>query len=83
MKTLTPFGPAASTTIAGLVFETDEDSLVLSGSMELRRDRSSLKDLERAADVLNAAIAILRAQDLPEEAEAARPSGPKIDNPFA
>jgi hypothetical protein len=83
MNTMKAFGKASSITIAGLVFETDEDRLVISGAAEVRRDVKGLAALERMADVLQSAIDALKATDLPEVATPDRPDGPRIDNPFA
>lgn len=83
MDKLRPFSSPSATTIDGLSIETDEDALVLSGSIEIRRDAEGLERLDRILDVLGRAATALRSQDLPQEAPGRRPAGPTIANPFA
>jgi len=83
MKKMIPFGPASATTIDDLTIETDEDSLVISGSIEFERDKDGLNRLERLQSIVQDAIAALKAEDLPEKAEGPLPDGPNIPNPFA
>jgi hypothetical protein len=83
MTRLKPFSKASSTTIGGMTVETDEDSLVLSGSMDARRDAGSLKGLEALSSILLGAIEVLKASKLPDAAPGDLPPGPTIANPFA
>lgn len=81
MTRLVPFGIAAGTSIDGLDVETDEDSLVLHGSLGITRDKAGLERLRRLSSILDDARAILEASELPDEA-ASIPEGPIGPNPF-
>ena len=83
MKTMKPFEAASSTTVSGVTFETDEDSLVISGSTEIRKDAKGLETVQRMIAVLQSAADALKSVDLPDEAPSDRPDGPRIANPFA
>ncbi len=78
---LHPFANAAGTSIADLEIETDEDVLVLSGTLRIERDRESLDRLRRLSAVLTEAIASLEGSDLPDRVQPIAP-GPLGPNPF-
>lgn len=81
MKDIVPFGRAAGSSIRDLEMETDEDSLVISGTLRIERDRRGLEAARRLQAVLAAAVAVLEKDDLPDEAPAVRPGG-TVPNPF-
>jgi hypothetical protein len=78
---LKPFTKASSTTIGDLTIETDQDSLVLSGSIELRRDEESRRKINLLISMLQAATGILDKEDLPDVAPADEGAA-TVDNPF-
>lgn len=83
MTPMKPFQEAASAAIGGLVIETDEDVLSISGSIDIHKDVEGLKSLEAVISILQTAADRLRGEDLPVKADGPRPAGPRIRNPFA
>lgn len=78
---LHPFRTAAGTSIADLEIETDEDVLILSGTLRVERDRESLDRLKRLTAILNEAVMSLENDELPERVAPIGP-GPLGPNPF-
>lgn len=81
MTDVTPFARASGGSIADMEVETDEDVLVLSGTIRIERDRRGLDNARRLADLLARAVADLEAADLPDRADPP-PTGRTIPNPF-
>lgn len=84
MNKLVPFSGPSGTDLGDLHVETDEDSLVLSGSVEIRRDKEGLRRIRTLLQILGDAEASLSGSgDLPEQSPEPQPaSGPKVRNPF-
>lgn len=76
-----PFGPASGTHVEDLEIETDEDSLVVSGTLTIRRDRQGLERARMLARVMSDAVRMLEGQDLPDVAPSIAPGRPG-PNPF-
>ncbi len=82
-----PFRPFAEDagvqTFAGFSIENGTQRIVLHGSLDLTRDRDGLRRAKALKDLLDAVVAALEAEDLPdsvpEEPQAAVP----VRNPFA
>lgn len=82
-----PFRPfsedAGVQTFAGFSIENGTRRLILHGSLDLTRDRAGLKRARALKSLLDAVVATLEAEDLPdavpEEPETAEP----VRNPFA
>ncbi|MEH3118513.1 MAG: hypothetical protein PGN25_13210 [Methylorubrum populi] len=82
-----PFRPFAEDagvqTFAGLSIENGTSRIALHGSLDLTRDREGLKRAKALKSLLDAVVAALEAEDLPdsvpEEPEASKP----VRNPFA
>ena len=82
-----PFRPFAEDagvqTFAGFSIENGTQRIALHGSLDLTRDRAGLKRARALKSLLDAVLATLEAEDLPdavpEEPEAAEP----VRNPFA
>ena len=81
MTELRPFGPAAATTLASLSLETDEDSLVITGTLEIRRDAAGLANARRLAAIAKAAVDAIAA-DMDAESQTNQLTGPERANPF-
>lgn len=81
MRDVVPFSRAAGSSIGDLEIETDEDSLVLSGTLTIGRDRKGLETARRLKDLLTAAVADLEKEDLPDRVPPARRGG-TVPNPF-
>ncbi|ACS39652.1 MULTISPECIES: hypothetical protein [Methylorubrum] len=82
-----PFRPFAEDagvqTFAGFSIENGTRRIALHGSLDLTRDRAGLKRAKALKSLLDAVVATLEAEDLPdavpEEPETAEP----VRNPFA
>lgn len=81
MRDVVPFARAAGSRIDDLEIETDEDSLVLSGTLRIERDRRGLETARRLKSLLEAAITDLEKDDLPDRMPPAR-RGRTVPNPF-
>lgn len=81
MTELKPFSKASSTTMGDLTVETDEDSLVLSGSIELKRDKESRRRIGRLLTMLQSAADDLDADELPDTAPTDEGTA-TVANPF-
>jgi hypothetical protein len=81
MRDVTPFSRASGSRIADLEIETDEDSIVLSGTLRIDRDRRGLEHARRLQAILSAAVADLEVAELPDEV-APPTSGRTVPNPF-
>lgn len=81
-----PFRPfaedAGAQTFAGLSIENGTRRIALHGALDLTRDRAGLKRAKALKSLLDAVVATLEAEDLPEavpdEPETAEP----VRNPF-
>ncbi|CAO4164833.1 hypothetical protein [Methylorubrum populi] len=82
-----PFRPfaedAGAQTFAGFSIENGTRRIALHGALDLTRDRAGLKRAKALKSLLDAVVATLEAEDLPEavpdEPETAEP----VRNPFA
>ena len=82
----TPFADdAAALTIGGMTVENGTDRVILSGSLDITRDRQGLDHAKALRVALDAVIAALEAEKvLPAKApQPARAKTTKAPNPFA
>lgn len=88
MKELVPFAVASSTDITGghgdavLTVETDQDSLVLSGSAEFRKDAEGRAGLLRLAAIISRALEEIGENPKPATAEDTKLPAHTVPNPF-
>ena len=82
-----PFRPfaddAAVQTLGGLSVENGTARIALHGSLDLTRDRAGLERARALRDILDAAIAVLEAEDLPEAVAEEPEAAQTVRNPFA
>ncbi|MFE1602474.1 hypothetical protein [Methylobacterium sp. ID0610] len=82
-RTLTPFADDATVqTIGPLTVENGTERVVLHGSLDLARDRQSLERARALKRILEAVVAALEGEDLPEEAPRAEAKTESVKNPF-
>ena len=81
---ITPFSDEQSAaTIADLAIENGKDRVVLSGTLEIRRDMSGLRRAEELKKLAVAIVQALSGADLPDELEAADDAREtSVANPF-
>jgi hypothetical protein len=80
-----PFADEASVrTIGTLSFENGTDRIALHGSLDLTRDKAGLAQARLLKQTLDAIVAALEADELPEAvAEAGDVAPTSVPNPFA
>jgi len=82
--TMKPFVDAsASTTIGELAAENGTGAVMLSGSLEITRDKAGLKRAHALKALADAICAELEAGDLPDHVEVAAATTDDVANPFA
>ena len=82
--TMKPFADdTASTTIGELAAENGTGAVILSGSLEITRDKAGLKRAHALKALADAICAKLEADDLPDHVEVAAATTDNVANPFA
>jgi hypothetical protein len=71
-----------SLTLDALTCESDQDKLIMFGSIEIAKDRVGLERAKELLAILSATVALLEAEPLAEVTQKA-PESPVSDNPFA
>lgn len=81
--TIKPFSDdAASTTIGELAVENGTDAVMLSGSLEITRDKAGLKRAQALKALAEAICKELEAGDLPDYVQVAAVKTEDVANPF-
>lgn len=82
--TMKPFADdSSSTTIGELAAENGGQAVVLSGSLEITRDRAGLEHARALRNLADSICKELEAADLPDRVERATASAQDVANPFA
>ena len=74
---------AAVRTIGGLSLENGRDRIAVHGSLDLTRDRAGLERARALQAAVNAIVAALAQDDLPETVAGTPPNAETVKNPFA
>jgi len=81
--TMKPFSDdAASTTIGELAAKNGTDAVMLSGSLEITRDKAGLKRAQALKALAEAICKELEAGDLPDHVQARAVKTEDVANPF-
>lgn len=81
-KRITPFANESDAlAIGGLSIENRVDRISIYGSLDITRDREGLADAERLKSLLDAIVATMKGESLPEAISIKPPE--QILNPFA
>lgn len=79
-----PFADGATVrTIGGLSLENGRDRIAVHGSLDLTRDRAGLERARALQAAVNAIVAELEGQDLPEAVAETAKRPEAVKNPFA
>lgn len=81
---MTPFADdESSIAIAGMSVENGTAAIVLSGNLEITRDREGLEAARRLKEFADALLEALQAEPLSERVESGGGNAGTVDNPFA
>ncbi|RYF10596.1 MAG: hypothetical protein EOO77_21205 [Oxalobacteraceae bacterium] len=73
---------SASTSVGDLSAENGSNSITLTGSLEIRRDKAGMKRAQALKALADAIVEALQAGDLPEHVAKAAGNSETVANPF-